>query len=512
LPETVGGDSADIRLLRLTPDEKRLVYAADAEVDELVELYALKPGGGQPLKLNQPFAAGRAGVIDFELTPNGKRVVYLADHAARARWELYTVLVDGGPVVKLSRPGTVPMNTNDYVFTPDGKQVVFVDKLGVLRELFVAPLDGGPHTRLSRAEGNVNAQSIRILPDSSRVVFQSLAGSFSYSLRSARLDGSEEPLALSGTMVNFGTVPCELSADGTRAVFGGMGGERNLLSVPVDGSAGPIALNGPLQPAQSVGIWNLTGDGQHALFPSNESGITQLYAAPVDGSAAATLLTDFVGGEFLIFPYFTGSAGRVSYLNKRTSAGPIGLESTPLSGAAAPTLLSGADQLALTFPDSVGGWGPLMRLTPDGTRALYLTSDAADLTSLKTVALDGSTAPRRIADLAPNDWIGAYVFFPLVGDRAIDLDLDAVSGRAVYRAGNVVTGTARLISVPLDGSEPARELTAPLPPEAEGARLFVTASRLRRVFYSSDALQPGVFELFSVPIDGSKPPRQLVDF
>ena len=202
----------------------------------------------------------------------------------------------------------------------------------------------------------------------------------------------------------------------------------------------------------------------------------------------------------------------MSYLARRTSPGPIGLESTPLAGDAAPTVLSGGDELALTFPDFPGGWGPLMRLTPDGTRALYLTSDAAQLTSLATVALDGSSAPQRIADLAPNEWIRIYTFFPVIGDRAVDLDFDPMRNRAVYLAANVRSATTRLVSVPLDGSAPARELTGPLPPEAEGPRLFVTSARLGRVFFSADALQPGVFELFSVPIDGSKPPRQLVDF
>ena len=256
-PETIGGDTADIRFLRMTADAKRLVYLADAEHDELLELYAIKPNGGPSLKLNAPFAAGRAGVSDFQLTPDGKRVLYLADHAARGRWELFSVPIGGGPVVKISRPGTGAMNLGQYVLTPDGKRVVFVDKLGARVELLVASLEGLPYTRLSRAEGDVNPQSIRILPDTSRVVFQSVSGSFTFTVRSARLDGSEAPIALSGPMVNFGQVPCELSADGARVVFGGQGGGRDLLSVPIDGSAAPVTLNGPLQESESVGFWNL---------------------------------------------------------------------------------------------------------------------------------------------------------------------------------------------------------------------------------------------------------------
>lgn len=507
--QTVGGDTADIRVLRLSPDEKRLVYVADAEQDELTELYALKPQGGLPLKLSLPFVPGRAGVIDFRISPDGQRVLYLADHAERARWELYSVSINGGPVVKISRPSSVPMAQGDYVFTPDSRRVVYIDKPGSLRELFVASLDGRPYTQLSQAQGNVNAQSLRVLSDSSRVVFQSVTGN-SFTIRSVRLDGSETPHALSSGIVSFGPVACETTPGGARVLYGGNGGERNLMSVPSDGSAAAVALNGLLQPTESVGSWNLAADGKHVLFVSNEGGPRQLRSAPVDGSSVATTLSDFVGGESLLFPFLTGTSGRVTFLARRMAQGPIGLESAPLAGDEAPTLLSLPDQnLSLSFPDRVGGWGPLMRLTPDGQHAFYLSSDAARFTSLHVVALDGSTTPLQVADLAADEWLPIY-FFP--GDRTADLDFDPVRGLALYRTVSSTTGTARLFSVPFDGSTPPRELTSPLLPETEGARLFVTAPQLGRVFYTSDALQPGVFELFSVPTDGSKAPLQLVDF
>lgn len=91
-----GSSTADVRLHLLSPDEKRIVFLADAEQDEVVDLYVVKPTGSLVVKLSNPaFAPGSTGVVDFRITPDGRRVLYLADHAAPRRYELYSASIDG---------------------------------------------------------------------------------------------------------------------------------------------------------------------------------------------------------------------------------------------------------------------------------------------------------------------------------------------------------------------------------------------------------------------------------
>ena len=67
------------------PDGSRLVYLADAEQDEVYELFSVPIGGGTATKLNGPLVAGgdvSNGVLLYQISPDSSRVVYLADQDA----------------------------------------------------------------------------------------------------------------------------------------------------------------------------------------------------------------------------------------------------------------------------------------------------------------------------------------------------------------------------------------------------------------------------------------------
>lgn len=518
-----GSSTADVRLHLLSPDEKRIVFLADAEQDEVVDLYVVKPTGSLVVKLSNPaFAPGSTGVVDFRITPDGRRVLYLADHAAPRRYELYSASIDGvGPVAKIARPrSTGQIGLWTYRISPDSRQVVYVDKEtnhGPL-DLFVAPLDGGPLTKLSRSAGSVlGGDAFLVSPDSQRVVYQTQLGNTQ--VFSTRLDGSTEPLLLATGPITFGAMTCAISPDSARLVYGGLSGEIEVKSVQIDGSAQPVALNGPLPPAGGrVEFWRITPDGARVVYTSNEVSVDtfQLHSAPIDGSTPPVQVSAAVGSQ-RVLDFQTSSAGRVAFLT-RLSGSPtfdFQLESAPIIGGAAPAVVSSpGDDLTLDDPAISYSWGPLWRPTPGGTGLLFATTVELGENALFVAPIDGSGTPLRIADITPGTSIPhlASPFGP-AELAAPGLGFDPIRRRVLYVEVELASlfPTARLFSAALDASSPALEISGTPPAGSEGVSRMLIAPRTGQVYYTADSLEPGVLELFVVPTDGSRPPRLLVD-
>src|SRR5439155_9878102 len=100
--------------LNFSPDSQTVVYTAKQNVDEVYELFSVPITGGTPVRLNAPLVPG-GDVVDsppgysvpantFMITPDGTRVVYRADQDTNDVIELYSVPIGGGTPVKLNGP------------------------------------------------------------------------------------------------------------------------------------------------------------------------------------------------------------------------------------------------------------------------------------------------------------------------------------------------------------------------------------------------------------------------
>ena len=505
-----GAGTANIEIFRLSADEERLVYTVDADQDERFELYSIKSSGGPQVKLSQPFALNRSGVIGFQISPDSRRVVYQADHDARERFELYSVSIDGGPVVKIARPRP-DRSVSTYSITPDSQHVAFLDTEPFspsARDLYVAPLDGGPLEKLSRTQNSVDA--FRFSPDGLRVAYRNLASS-SFGISSTLLDGSTEPIPLaSGSGGPWSPFSFEVSQDATRVVYGGGFNGPNLSSVPIEGTTPPVGIGGLLPAGSSISSWLFTPNGARVVYRASEGGAySQLYSVLADRSAPRSRVSSPAPQRILEFQ--PSPSGRVAFVTKPDGAERYQLQSASVRGGASPIVLSApTDDLLLSVPGSSASWGPLLFVTPDGSGALYAATDPAGQTSLFTTRLDGSSVPVPIASLAPgsiirvNDpWAQFFAFL-----RETDLAQDPVRGRAVF-VETSSSGPQELLSTPLDGSSPPIELAENS--GSRGALFFATGQQTGRVYYTADSLEPGVLELFSVPIEGGEAPRLLVD-
>ena len=99
-----GGEVDDIDI---SPAGNRVVYTADQDTDEVIELYSVLIGGGGRVKLSAPLGAD-GDVDQFDLSPDGAWVAFLADPGNDEQFELSLVPTDGSaPPVKVSGPLTV---------------------------------------------------------------------------------------------------------------------------------------------------------------------------------------------------------------------------------------------------------------------------------------------------------------------------------------------------------------------------------------------------------------------
>jgi Tol biopolymer transport system component len=136
---------------RFTADGAFVLYRANPVVGNRFELFRVSSGGSSaPVQLSGPLVSG-GRVSSFALSLDQSRIVYLADAVVDEVFELYSVPLAGGPVVRLDALPSFA-DVSSYGIDPDSQRVVYLadrDADNVL-ELFEAPLDGSaPAERLN---------------------------------------------------------------------------------------------------------------------------------------------------------------------------------------------------------------------------------------------------------------------------------------------------------------------------------------------------------------------------
>ncbi len=97
-----------------------------------------------PRKLNGPLPPGGRVSFGFQMSPDGRRVVYAADQETAGSPELFSVPPDGGEPVKLNGPLPAGGGVSIFTISPDSRWVVHVaPKVGGGTGVFRVALEGG---------------------------------------------------------------------------------------------------------------------------------------------------------------------------------------------------------------------------------------------------------------------------------------------------------------------------------------------------------------------------------
>ena len=312
LPMRVSGDlvrDGDVlRLFTISPDSRWVVYAADQSTDEVLELYRVPTLGGVPVKLSGTMTPGGSVCPSCtRISPDSRRVVYAADQDTDDMLELYSVSIEGGAQVKINQAlaprGTVGLY---HEISSDSRRVVYLadpEGDGVL-DLYSAPLAGGRAARLTEpqhAAGSVLGASIgapppafRITADGSRVVYiADLETAEQFELYAVPIAGGT--IQKLNPKSGFEVLDFQLSPDGRIVVFRAtQAGAPGLYSVPVGGGV-PVRIYAGATVAGHV----ISPDGARVLFRTTNG---RLHVVPITGGGVTSLSLQSVA-QFQIAPH-----------------------------------------------------------------------------------------------------------------------------------------------------------------------------------------------------------------
>lgn len=516
-PMVAGGG---VRGVAFSSDGRLAAYMADQDVDERVELYVVPTDASSAThKLPLPLVAG-GDVAFLALTRDGSRILYTADQEEDERFELFSIPSDGSqPPQKLNASlvggGDVGysyggvLHSNAYP-SYDGRWVVYTadQETDELFELYCVPADGTRAPVKLSLPTDHEPGFASFSYDSAWVIYVSdPSETETYELFSVPVDGSAPARRISGPMVPGGDAffP-QVSFDSLRVVYEAdqdVDEVHELYSAPIDGAAPPVKLSGPLVPGGDLTVnrINLLPGFQAmeggVMYEADQEidGFNELYFAPLAGGAAPRKLASgpvalsYPSTAYLDFP--PTDFGRVLFL-RNTVVYSVGIE-------------PGATPIEIDSPQSdfVVGSVETFTLSRAGDRVVYRAREENDaVAELYSVPTDKPSARVQLfGDLLLDARVESH---RLVPDGRRVLFLAAVEPRSQRR---------RLYSVPVDGSEAARELNRPLGlsdfvmSDAPGRESYSIAPDGETVVFLAFVAERPV--LFAAPVDGSELARDL---
>jgi len=331
-----GGDvSSDVQI---SPDSSRVVYRADQNTDEVRELFSVPIVGpaDSGIRLNGIIAFGGNVSTGFKISPDSSRVVYRADQQFDEIVELYSVAIaNPNDVVKMNSVLVAGGDISEsFRISADNQYVIYLadQQTNDIVELYSVPLTGPSSAGIKLnpilAPGG-NVSSFEISPDGGRVVFRAAVLSLSLDLYSVPVAGPSSASTRLNKNLFTGSVASDfqISADSAYVVYRANQESTTaaeLYAVPLNGpnSAG-VKLNAPLVAGGSVSsAFIITADSGRVVFRADvyEDNLVELFSVPIVGPGQASIKLNaplVAGGDVLSGVLVDANNSRAVYRSDR---------------------------------------------------------------------------------------------------------------------------------------------------------------------------------------------------
>ncbi|MEL7235279.1 MAG: LpqB family beta-propeller domain-containing protein, partial [Chloroflexota bacterium] len=296
----VSGGDVESNFL-ISANSSTVVYRADQDTDNLLEIYSAPISGGSAVKLNSTLVSGGTTLPNFQISANSTTVVYMARQENPNISELYSVPIGGGTPVKLN--GTLASNrlVQGFKLTPDSSRVVYqADEAPQdADDLYSVPIGGGNAVKLtSMAKLDISPDAsnfYQITPDSRTVVYRSDENTtnvfefFSVPVTGGTVRQLNGPIVSGGTL-NKSQTSFIISADSRVLVYEGDQTTDNVDEVYAVSLTGcqvaTTSLNGTLSANADVRRFSVTPDGTRVVYVADQdtAGVTELYSVRVNAT------------------------------------------------------------------------------------------------------------------------------------------------------------------------------------------------------------------------------------
>jgi Tol biopolymer transport system component len=503
-------DFGAVQEFEVSPDGRYVVYRADQELDNAINIYSVELTGGSPVRLGSPMPAG-SGVASFQISSDSHKVVYLAPSAGPAVLDLYSAPI-GGPAsdsVRLTNQLDFNQRILAYEVSPNNAWVVFISdhEFSDRFELYSVPIEG-PASAIRKLNPSLGVDNGRVLdfqisPDSSRVIYRvDVEADGLAELYSAPISGQGSPVVKLNIPVQWEGVNFnyQISPDSSRVVYLAADIHEwslSLFSVPLEGPASAsIKLNRPLDMwedrAETVLEAQISQDSKRVVYRLRaltwEGWNTwDLYSVPLNGTADdSIMLHEPFRPKMGVLPYLISpDSSRVVFMAIDVVILPNpSLFSVPIDGP-------GSEAVKLNEIEYPEGWVTQLKISPDSQRVVYLLQNwfqgAPEWTApeLYTIPIEGP-ASESVLLTSP---------FPL-NSEMLSFEISPDSSRVVYLADQQMEGVFELFMVPARGpSHAAVKLNGPLV-ENGRVRGFSILPDSSRVVYMADQEVAERVELF----------------
>ena len=189
---------------KLANDDITIVYTADQNIDEKIEVFSVPIYGGEPINLNENFPDEGGINGTFLISPNSKTVVYRGIQKI-GDFELFSIPITGGNPVRLNID--LPIGGNVFPrwnISPNGQTVLYISEQDsdLKNELYSVPIVGGIPIKLNNElPFKTNITSGFVIPENSNSVIYMNEFDSTYSV--AINGGEVTELNTSGKIINF---------------------------------------------------------------------------------------------------------------------------------------------------------------------------------------------------------------------------------------------------------------------------------------------------------------------